>query len=182
MSYFNAMRLQVGAADASASNPVPVSSPSFISSASMTRPADTTPYTAGDVVGPAVTANLEFANCGGINGAALLITGAMLRIDVNAVPSGMVSFRLHLYNAAPTALADNAVFNLIEADRAKYLGFLVIQDPVDMGDTLWGQSDNINIKRSLGAGTTLYGVLQTVGGYTPASATVKTVTITGMVV
>lgn len=144
-------------------------------SATQTRPNNTTAYTALDVVGQDPAANMEFAT--GLDlGAGFVIYGARLRIDAAAIPAGMTSFRLHLYNAAPTAIADNAAFNLIAADRAKYLGYVVIPEPVDNGDTLWGQSDHVNFTGKLAA-TSIYGVLQTVGAYTPTALVVKTVSL-----
>ncbi len=144
-------------------------------SASQTRPNDTTAYTALDVVGQDPAANIEFANVGAADGM-FVILGARLRIDVAAIPAGMTSFRLHLYDAAPTAIIDNAAFNLIAADRGKYLGYVTIENILDLGDTLFLQSDNVNVSGKL-AGTALYGILQTVGAYTPTALTVHTVTI-----
>jgi len=166
---------------ASDQSPVAVNSPGFVSSASTTRPNDTTPYTALDVVDGASPANLTFSNVGAVAGGHIFITGASIRIDVAAVPAGMSSFRVHLFDAAPTAIADNAAFNLIAADRAKYLGFIEIGTPLDLGDTLFGRTDNMNFKTKLAtASTTLYGQLQTVGAFTPAAETVKTITLHGI--
>jgi hypothetical protein len=88
----------------------------------------------------------------------------------------MSSFRLHLYNAAPTAIADNVAFNLISADRAKYMGYIDVDTIVDMGDTLWGQVDNVNLLCKT-LSTTIYGVLETKGAFTPSSGTIKTVSL-----
>lgn len=147
-------------------------------SATQTRPNDTTAYAAGDVVGTDAATNLIFSNVLPDNGAGFVILGARLRIDVAAIPSGMTGFRLHLYNAAPTAIADNAAYNLIAADRAKYLGFITISGVRDNGNTLWGQDDGLNITGKLAAGSaTLYGVLETIAAYTPTASVVKTVTL-----
>jgi hypothetical protein len=146
-------------------------------SAAQTRPANTTPYTALDVVGQDPAANMSFLAVGAA-GSAFVILGARLRIDVAAIPAGMTSFRLHLYNAAPTAITDNLAYNLIAADRGKYLGFITIASAVDLGDTVNLQADELNFTGKLAAAsTTLYGVLQTVGAYTPTSAAVKTITL-----
>lgn len=173
--------VNVAGAALASSNPAPVSSPGIISSASQTRPNDTTAYAALDVVGTDPATNLSFTGVGSVDGGHVIITGVSLRCDVAAVPSGMSSFRLHLYNAAPTALADNAAFNLIAADRDKYLGFIEIGTPVDLGDTIYSRNDNTNFKVKLAsASSTLYGVLQTVGGFTPTAQAVKTISLHGI--
>lgn len=136
-------------------------------------------YTALDVVGPAVTANLQFDNVSATPGSQVIILGANMRAATNAVPATMGTFRLHIYNAAPTALADNAAYNLIDADVPKYQGYLTIGTPIDLGDNIWGQSDGVNLACKLAAGsTTFYGVLQTVAAFTPVNAaTSKTITL-----
>lgn len=153
-------------------------------SVTITRPNDTTAYTAGDVVG-AASAILEFQNAGPA-GAVLLITEAQLAINVSALPSGMTTFRLHLYNAAPTAIADNAAWDLVAGDRAAYLGYIDIEQMVDVGSTLFVQSDkttNASLPKQvkLAAGvTSLYGLLVTHGGYTPTAQAVKKLTLATM--
>jgi hypothetical protein len=153
-----------------------VSSVSGFGSQSVTRPNNTDAYTALDVIGTAVTSTLTFTDAFLQAGGHFIIMGASLRIDVNAVPSGMGSFKLHLYSALPTAIADNAAFNLAAADRDKYLGSIELDTPTDLGDTIYTQKDNINMKRKLATdSTTIYGVLQTVNAFTPSANTVKTV-------
>jgi hypothetical protein len=79
----------------------------FNAQTTVTRPANATPYTAGDVVG-GVIPFYGMSNAAG----AILITSADLRIDVAAIPAGMTSFRLHLYSVTPpSALADHAVWD-----------------------------------------------------------------------
>lgn len=147
-------------------------------SASQTRPNDVLAYNALDVVGANPAANITFANVLPTAGGTFVILGARLRIDRNAIPAGMSSFRLHLYNAAPTAIADNAVYNLPAADRAKYLGYITLSASLVLGDTVWLQVSDVNFIGKLAAGSTsLFGILQTVGAFTPTASTVKTVTL-----
>lgn len=158
-----------------------VTTPGLSGSDSQTRPNNTDAYTASDVVGESPAANLEFSDWAGVATGHVLILGARLRIDGNAVISGMGSYRLHLYNAAPTAIADNAAYNLPAADRSKYLGYITLPTPVDLGDTIWSQVDNVNMKVRLASGSkTIYGILETVGAYTPAAVTVHTVILEGI--
>jgi hypothetical protein len=145
-----------------------------------TRPSNTTAYDAGDVIGAADTGTA--ANAGDaiwtFSGVPLrsVLEGVALRVDLTAVTSGMTTFRLHLYSAAPTAILDNAAWDLIAGDRAAYLGYVDIPAPTDLGSTLWSQVDSAN-KRVVSTSDIMYGMLQTIGGYTPASATVYTVTL-----
>lgn len=149
---------------------------------SMTRPANTTAYSANDVCGTDPATNMVFSNVssfkgGKHSGGDIIIVGASLKIDVNAVPSGMSGFRLHLYKAAPTAIADNSAYNLATTDTG-YIGNIELDTPIDLGSALWSRKDNQNIKVSLAEGSnTIYGILETIGAYTPSSAAVKTVTI-----
>ena len=149
-------------------------------SVTITRPSNTTLYTAGDVIGVADVGTP--ANAGSaihvFNGvpAKAVIEGVSLRIDVGSVPSGMTTFRLHLYKSAPTAILDNAAFDLIAGDRSAYVGYVDIPVPVDLGATLFAQTDQIN-KRVVAPSGVLYGLLQTIGGFTPSSGAVKVLTL-----
>jgi hypothetical protein len=158
-----------------------VTSSGWVSSASQTRPNNTTPYTALDVCGTDAATNMSFAGVGATTGGVVIITSLALRIDVAAIPASMATFRLHLYSSAPTAITDNLAFNLPAADRAKYLGFIeTAATPLDLGDTLFARAENINFIAQLNAGsTTLSGILQTVAGYTPTALAAKTVTLRG---
>jgi len=141
-----------------------------------TRVADTNAYAAGDVIGINAAGSpgsaIHTLLTAGPSAGEILIEAASLRIDLAAVPANMTSFRLHLFDAAPDAVLDNAAFDLASAgDRGKYLGFIDLGAPLDLGSTLLAQVDNVNKRVKLAAASTsLYGVLQTNGGYTPTSA------------
>ena len=145
-------------------------------SATQTRPDNTTAYSANQVIGENPATNLTFENVLSNSGGTFVILGARLEIDVSAVPAGMTSFRLHIYNAAPAAIADGAAYNLLADDRAKYMGYITINSVVDLGATVWGQEDNVNFTGKLATGaTSLYGILETIGAFTPAALAVKKV-------
>ena len=140
------------------------------SSVVIERPADTTAYTAGDVVGTSPATNLEFTNISPEAAQHFYITDAKIEIEKSSVPAGMSSFTLHLYNAAPTAIADNSAWTLLLVDGGKYLGSIQFSTPVDLGTTLIYWKNNINIKRKLAtSSTSIYGNLVTDTGWTPAS-------------
>lgn len=141
----------------------------------ITRPNNTTAYTALDVVSTETGEVLEFANIGIIG--ENIITSGTIRIDVNAIPAGMdAGFKLHLYSTAPTAIADNSAFNLPVADRTKYLGFITLVTTTDLGDTVFIQEESLNKVIKL-TGTSIFGILQTIGAYTPTANVVKTITL-----
>jgi hypothetical protein len=151
-------------------------SSSHSATVTITRPSDTTAYTAGDAVGDTGgSAILTFANLARAAGE-VIITSVELEIDAAAVPSGMGAFNVRLYNAAPTAIADNAAWDLVSGDRGKYLGNIQLATPTDEGSTLFSDNDGINKQITL-TSTSLYVVLQTVAAFTPSSATVKRLTI-----
>ena len=166
-------------------------SATYAQSISNTRPSNTTAYGAGAVIGVADVSVAANAGSGIMaftgftlgntspNGSQILITDCNLEIDVAAVPSGQTTFRLHLYNAAPDAVLDGATWDLASAgDRLKYLGWIDILAMTDLGSTLYSQNPSVNKKVILAAGSSaLYGVLTTVGGYTPTSAAVKVLTL-----
>jgi hypothetical protein len=152
-------------------------SAAYASSFSQARPADTSAYAAGDVISNSTSAPvvLTFANAGPTYGSAIIQT-VSLRVDVSTVPAGYGSFRLHLYNAAPTAINDNAAYNLPSGDRSKYQGFVELSTPLDLGDTLWSQADYVGKQVRLLDGN-LYGILETRGAFTPTSGASKTISL-----
>lgn len=152
------------------------------SSATFTRPNNTNPYDALDVVSDSTSAPtvLTFANIGPSGGGKVILTLLSLEIDVSAIPSGMGAFRLHLYSSAPTAINDAAAFDLPSGDRAKYLGFIETPTPYDLGATLWSCTEDMGFpirKLVTLASSTAYGILQTVNGYTPTAQAVKKVSL-----
>jgi hypothetical protein len=143
----------------------------FRSTVTITRPSNTTAYTAGDVVGDTGGSAILTLSSMGPNGGYILLQSAALIFSDSTVPSGMANFRVHLYSASPTAIADNAAFDLASGERANYMGFFDIPTPVDFGSTLYAQTDYIGrmVKMATGS-TTLYAEIETKGAYTPVSA------------
>jgi len=143
---------------------------------SFNRSADTAAYVAGDVIGNSGGAARQFANVGP-SGGSIVITGVQLEIDRLDVPSGMTSYRLYLYNVTPpSALADNAAWDLPAGDRASFLGYVDIDPPVDLGSTLYVEVNSVGKKVKL-SGTDLFGYLVTTGPFTPGNATTYKVTL-----
>lgn len=163
----------------SATTPIVTAGSGYFVTASKTRPADTNAYAIGDVINESASAgtNWTFSSIGP-SGGKILITYVALEIDLAAVISGMASFRVHLFDAAPTAINDNAAFSVATGDRTKYLGYLEVSTPEDLGATLWVQNDTVRLPVKLAsASTSLYGMLETRAAYTPSSGDVFTVHI-----
>jgi hypothetical protein len=146
---------------------------------SVTRTADTAIYAANDVLGPATgsTAAITFPTMGPSAGGEIIITSAEFERDAAGIIAGETSYTLHLYNITPpSALGDNAAFDLPAGDRVSYLGNINLGTPVDLGSTLYIKTDAINMQVTLASGS-LFGYLVTVGTYTPVSAAVHVIAL-----
>ena len=164
---------------------IAVNSKAYRAVVSFARPSNTTAYTAGDVIGVADTGTP--ANAGsaintltsiGPAGGYVLIQSVELLIGNTSVPSGMSGFRLHLYTASPTAVLDNAAFDLVSGEVANYVGFVDLPAPQDLGSILYSQADySGRLIKLASASTSLFAELQTIGAYTPASGTVYTLRV-----
>lgn len=164
------------------SAPTSTATAGYSASASKTRPNDTTAYAALDVIAESDSAGTvwTFTGVGPSGGGKVIIDALTLEIDVAAIPSGMGAFRLHLYSTSPTAINDNAAFNLPSGDRAKYLGYVETPTPIDLGATLWSETESMSFpvrKQVTLASNIVYGILQTVNAFTPTAQAVKSVTI-----
>lgn len=109
-------------------------------------------HTNGDVVGGAQ----EFA-FDAPSGSTILIQSATLRIDNATIET--TAWTLHLYTVTPpSAVADDAAWDLPSGDRASYVGSIAISQVVDLGSTLWIDMNNIGKQIKL-SGTGLFGYL-----------------------
>jgi hypothetical protein len=150
----------------------------YRSTATITRPSNTTAYTAGDVVGDTGGSAIITLPSIGPSGGFVLIQSLSLVLSDSTVPSGMGAFRVHLYSVSPTAIADNAPFDLVSGERATYMGFVDLPTPSDFGSTLYTQTDYPGRLIKLGtASTTLFAELETRGAYTPVSASTVSVRV-----
>ena len=163
-----------------AGNPVPISDGSgsltvdgkaYRSTVTITRPSNTTAYAAGDVVGDTNGSAVLSFTAAGPSAGFIILQSASLVFSDTVVPSGMGAFRLHFYSSSPTAIADNAAFDLVSGERANYMGYVDFSTPQDFGSSLYTQIDYSGRLLKLGtASTTLYAELETRGAYTPVSA------------
>jgi len=144
--------------------------PRYISKATSTRPNDTTAYSANDVVGTDPASVIEFANIAPQGGGTIVLLYASMRIDAGTSAQGQT--RLHLYSSAPTAIADNAAFNLPSGDRDKYLGFITLGGPIDLGDTMFAEEDLLR-KTITATSSSVFAIAETTTAFTPAASTVR---------
>jgi len=147
------------------------SSPSF----SVTRPADTNAYAAGDVIGAATgsSAAITLLNVG-VAGQLVKFVDGVILISRTDIPAGMSSFTLRFYNATPpSAYGDNVAWDLPSGDISAYLCSVQSDSVIDRGSTLEVTfSDPSRYMRLITQH--LYAYLTTDSGFTPNSGTVKT--------
>ena len=156
---------------ADGNNSLTVDGKAYRSTATITRPANTTAYTAGDVVGDTGGSAIVTLASAGPSGGFVLLQSASLVFSDSTVPSGMGSFRIHLYSASPTAIADNAAFDLVSGERDAYMGFIDLPTPQDFGSTVYTQTDYIGrLVKLAAASSSVFAEIETRGAYTPVSA------------
>ena len=160
-------------------NPVPVNGTvsavglQVITTASFTRPADTTAYAAQDVVSNSTSAPsiLTFSGVARANGGSGLILSAR-HIKSSTTTTG-ATYRLHLYKVAVSAINDNSPFTLLYANRANRIGF------IDFNHVSGGSgSDASNALTTFvnlpfvcdAASANIFGILTVTSAYTPTSA------------
>jgi hypothetical protein len=128
----------------------------------------TTAYLANAVVG-GVLQFVAFA----VGATTMQMLSASLEIDRAAIISGETTYRLYLYSATPpSALADAAIFDLPAGDRAVFLGYIDFGTPLDLGSTLYVETNNLN-KVIKTTGTNIFGYLVTAGAYMPVASAFK---------
>lgn len=158
---------------------VEIRGPAYSTTVTLTRPNDTSPYTANDVIGAATgsSAALQFT-VGSSDGGHALLTTARMAINLSAVISGMGNFRLYFYNVTPpSALGDNAAWDLPSGDRTAFLGYIDLGTPVDLGSTLYVESTHVDKQVAVPSGGILYAYLVTTGAYTPSASDVFRITL-----
>lgn len=149
-----------------------------IVSASKTRPGDTTAYTAKDAIAESTSAPTVWTFTGmartlGLGG---YITRATLSTDQTTCSE---TFRLHLFNAAPTALNDNAACTApLYAAGTAYVGTINFPAAKTEGTGATAAYANVTPNTPSGdlpleyvtaADANLYGLLETPNGFTPAN-------------
>jgi hypothetical protein len=137
------------------------------------RPADGTAYAAGDAVSNSTSAPsvVTFTGAARTPGGSGYITKLRIITDQKA---NVARYRLHLFTSPPIAINDNAVQTILWNDRANRIGALSITALAteDTSSTAAEQTDIVDRLPFLcsGSGMNLYGLLETLDIFTPASA------------
>ncbi|MFM5925729.1 MAG: hypothetical protein ACKO9U_02485 [Dolichospermum sp.] len=153
----------------------------YLSTATITRSANTTAYTANDVYGNGSGGNaFELTNIGP-SGGFVFLNSLDIIFNITALPSGMGAFAVYLFNAPPpSAITDNLPYSLSSGDRASIVtfnGFSLNASLARGGGSVVAEISNINQLFKLATGSTsLWGYVVTLAAFTPA-ATSETATI-----
>jgi hypothetical protein len=146
-----------------------------LTSNTLTRPADTTAYASGDLVANSTTAGsvtaFSFTNAARVAAGSLRID--RVRLYKSGTSAANASFRVHLYNANPSGIAngDNGAWL---TSIAGYIGAFdfsaanarVFSNGIEIaGLPLIGSA----VVAQLPSGTTLFALLEARGAYTPVS-------------
>ena len=147
-------------------------------------------YGGGDIQGG--SGEFAFTDRNGVAvpaGSLIRVLTSIVKIDLNAVPSGQTSFTLQSYSVTqPSAQADNDAWTMVSGDLASYKGGLPLGTPVGIGGCLYVKTTFIDpITGAPGfdiklASSSLFGRLVTDGGHTVASSPpVRTISLYGIV-
>ena len=139
----------------------------------LTRPNNTDAYIAKDTVADLAT-GAHVWKWAGLLGASQLAgsSGKIVRaVLLTDQVTNTEVFRLHLYSAAPTALGDNVPCTApLLADVATYLG--PVDFPAAVGEATSSAAHAVSVVEhqiASDANGDIYGILEAVGGFTPAA-------------
>jgi hypothetical protein len=139
----------------------------YESTATITRAADTTIYTASapnfDVYGSL----FELENIG-VAGEGIFLSYFEISLNLSGVPQGMTSFAVHLYPTAPTTIADNSIWTIGSDPVLDPIGFNVSMSLAKGGGKVVGVVRDLNQLFIL-TSSSLWGYLVTNGAVTPAA-------------
>lgn len=161
-------------------NPLPGGSFGAYPTSSITRPANTTTYTANTAWNGTSNTFFSFTVACTGNGKQVLIP----QIDIwsSANPTLKLQGFLWLFSAVPgTNVADNATFNIAAADYANSLVFSGIAFTLTANQASGAANSGISLNgttyqvQCASATTTITGMVQVVNAYVPASGEVLTI-------
>ena len=142
-----------------------------VSTVELTRPSDTTAYAAKDAVTNSTTAPtvLTFSNLTKRTGSEGYIVKARLLTDQS---TNTARFRLNLYKTAPTAINDNSPHTMLYTNAANRIGYIDFAAASTEGTGSTGAgalNAEIRLPFTSGSATAIYGMLETLDAFTPAS-------------
>lgn len=163
--------------------PIPVTASGFgavLVGTTLTRPADTIPYAAGDLIANSTTAGsvapIQFANAARTPAGVLRIERVRLQKSTTSLTNA--AFRVHFYSATVTpANGDNGAWS---TPRASYIGAIDVTMDRALSDGAQGSGVPLvgpAITCRPNAGTTLFALLESRAAYTPGNAEQFVVTL-----
>lgn len=139
----------------------------YESTATITRAANTTAYTASDPNFDVYGGLFELQNIGQAD-KGIFLSFFEISLNLSAVPSGMTSFTVYLYRTAPTSIADNSIWTIGSDPPLDSLGFNVSMSRAKGGGKVVGNIKDLNQLFVLSS-TSLWGYIVTNGAFTPAA-------------
>lgn len=141
----------------------------YLSTATITRAANTTPYIANDVYGSV----FELTNIGS-SGGYIFLSSIDIIFNLTALPGGMGGFAVYLYSSSPpSVITDNNPFSIASGDRASIMtlnGLSLTASLARGGGSVVAESLNINqLFKLANNSTSLWGYLVTLGAFNPAA-------------
>lgn len=146
----------------------------IVASATFNRPNNTTAYSSGDLVADSTTAGsvtpLNFS-AARVSGGAFMIRRA--RLKKSGTTTTAAKFRLHLYGASPTGLAngDGAAW---QTHIINYIGSIDFDASGTDGRafddgafTVGVPNIGVEVSHRLASGSTVYGLLEALAAYAP---------------
>ena len=129
----------------------------------VSKPASITAYSAGDVVADLSGTFTPIINVAKNAGSGVRIT--RVRIQLEDVGAAGTKFNLHVYNQAPTFIADNGAFSISYANAAKRVGAIPVIIGTGNLNTVGSNDWNSIVLNPVSKD--IYFILETVTGYTP---------------
>lgn len=142
---------------------------SVFSTSGFTRPANTTAYSAKDVMTDGVKKAMEFPNFSPVPGAAIHILNAIMISSNPAASPG--AFELLLFDSPQDLAADNSAYSPSNSDILELLGVVCFNSyNVNAISSVYHPASFGRLYARLAPGSTsLYGVLVSTAAYTPIS-------------
>lgn len=145
-----------------------------------TRPADTTAYGAGDLIANSATAGSVTPLEWSMNGSGRSGIIRRVRIYKSSTTTTQASFQLHLFDSAPTVSnGDNGAL-AIATNLDSWLGVVALD--MTSGAEAGASAGLVDVSGALEIGVSkpamtrsIYGLLEAVGTYTPASGETFTI-------
>lgn len=145
-----------------------------VAASEFTRPSNTSAYSAGDAISDSTSAPTlvcTFTNVLRVSGGTGYITKLRAMTDKKDCTTKL---RLHLFNDGTiTPINDNAVQTLLYVNRASWLGSIDLpaMTTEDASTSTAAAAINDTVRHVVkgGANRNLYGLLETIDGFTPAS-------------